>query len=178
VSSLLEAAATDGVMKTLLLMRHAKSSRDDPRLADHDRPLNQRGKSDAPRMGRLLRIQGLTPDLIISSSATRALATAEAVGDGCHYTDPAGVRVAPDLYPGDSPSYVRVLQQIPEEFSRVLVVAHNPAIETFLSELVEKDETLPTAAVAIVQLPIERWKELTGKARGALKAVWRPREIE
>jgi phosphohistidine phosphatase len=165
-------------MKTLLLMRHAKSSRDDPSLPDHDRPLNQRGKSDAPRMGRLLRNEGLTPDLIISSSATRALATAEAVGDGCRYTNTAGVLVVPELYPGDSPSYVRVLREIPEDFHCVLIVGHNPAIETFLSELVEADEILPTAAVSVVQLPIERWKDVVAKRQGVLKTVWRPRDFE
>lgn len=164
-------------MKTLLLMRHAKSSRDDPSLSDHDRPLNERGKSDAPRMGRLLRNEGLTPDLIISSSAARALATAVAVGEECHYTD-VGVRVAAKLYPGDSPSYVEVLREIPEEFHRVLVVGHNPAIETFLSEMVQADEDLPTSAVAVVQLPIERWKTFPAKPRGVLKTVWRPRDIE
>lgn len=165
-------------MKTLLLMRHAKSSRDDPNLLDHDRPLNKRGKSDAPRMGRLLRNEGLTPDLIISSSATRALATAEAVGNGCHYTETGGVRVAPELYPGDSASYVRVLREIPEGFHCVLIVGHNPAIETFLSELVDTDEILPTAAVAVVQLPIEQWKKVTAKGQGVLRTVWRPRDIE
>jgi phosphohistidine phosphatase len=164
-------------MKTLLLMRHAKSSRDDPSLSDHDRPLNSRGQSDAPRMGRLLHDEGLTPDLIISSSATRALATARAVGEGCHY-DTVGVHVVPELYPGDSPSYVRVLREIPEEFHRVLVVGHNPAIETFLSELVETEEILPTSAVAVVQLPIERWKEFPVKPCGVLNNVWRPRDIE
>ena len=164
-------------MKTLILMRHAKSSRDDPRLSDHDRPLNQRGESDAPRMGRLLLNGGLVPDLIISSSATRALATARAVGDTCHY-DTYGIRVVPDLYPGDSRDYVRVLREIPEESSCVLVVGHNPATETFLSELVKTDEIRPTSAVAVVQLPIERWKEFSAKVRGVLKTVWRPREIE
>jgi phosphohistidine phosphatase len=165
-------------MKTLILMRHAKSSWDDPSLLDHDRPLNKRGKSDAPRMGRLLRDEGFTPDLIISSSATRAMATAEAVCNGCHYADTAGVRVAPELYPGDSSSYVRVLREIPESFHRVLIIGHNPAIETFLSELVETDEILPTAAVAVVQLPIERWKQLTAKGKGVLKTLWKPRDMK
>jgi phosphohistidine phosphatase len=167
-----------GTMKTLLLMRHAKSSRDDPSLSDHDRPLNERGKLDAPRMGRLLRNEGLTPDLIISSSATRALATAGAVGEECNYSETVGVRVAPELYPGDTPSYVGVLREISEEFHRVLVVGHNPAIETFLSELVEADEDLPTSAVAVVQLPIERWEKFPAKPRGVLKTVWRPRDID
>ncbi len=146
-------------MKTLLLMRHAKSSRDDPSLPDRDRPLNKRGKEDAPRMGRLLRKEGLTPDLIVCSPATRALATAEAVAAASRYD--GEIRVAPDLYPGDSPIYARVLREIPEELNRALVVGHNPAIERFLSELTGTTEVLPTAAVAVVELPLERWKEFT-----------------
>jgi phosphohistidine phosphatase len=130
-------------MKTLLLMRHAKSSRKDPSLPDHERPLNKRGKRDAPSMGRLLRKEGLTPDLIISSPAKRALTTAEAVADVCHYAgDP---RVVPDLYPGESATYARAIRGVPNEYGRVLIVGHNPAIETFLSELTETAEVLPTA---------------------------------
>jgi phosphohistidine phosphatase len=163
-------------MKTLLLMRHAKSSRDDPSLPDRDRPLNKRGKTDAPRMGRLLREQDLTPDLIVSSPATRALATAEAVAAAFRHV--GDIRVAPDLYPGDSSIYARVLREIPEEIRRVLVVGHNPAIERFLGELTRTTEVLPTATVAVVELPLERWKGFTARTRGALKAIWRPREIE
>ncbi|MBK6712098.1 MAG: histidine phosphatase family protein [Chloroflexi bacterium] len=66
-------------MKTLLVLRHAKSSWSNDFLSDHQRPLNDRGKQDAPRMGRLLRDEELTPDLIITSSAERALSTAELV---------------------------------------------------------------------------------------------------
>ena len=66
-------------MKSVLILRHAKSSWKDPDLTDHDRPLNKRGKGDAPRMGRLLKSEHLVPDTIISSTAIRAQATAEAV---------------------------------------------------------------------------------------------------
>ncbi len=72
-------------MKTLLVLRHAKSSWKDSGLADHDRPLNKRGKHDAPRMGTLLAKEDLVPDLIISSSAKRAKSTAEAVAMNCGY---------------------------------------------------------------------------------------------
>jgi phosphohistidine phosphatase len=72
-------------MKTLLVLRHAKSSWKNANLADFDRPLNKRGKRDAPRMGELLRREGIVPDLIISSSAERALTTAEAVALACGY---------------------------------------------------------------------------------------------
>ena len=68
-------------MKTLIVMRHAKSSWKHPDVADHDRPLNKRGKQDAPRMGKLLRQQKLTPQVIVSSTATRARRTADAVAD-------------------------------------------------------------------------------------------------
>ena len=69
-----------GCMKTLLLLRHAKSSWKDESLTDHERPLNKRGKKTAPQMGHLLRDQGLVPDLIVSSTAVRARSTAEAAG--------------------------------------------------------------------------------------------------
>jgi phosphohistidine phosphatase len=72
-------------MKSILILRHAKSSRKDPDLTDHDRPLNKRGKRDAPRMGRLLRKENLVPDIIISSTAMRARATAQAVAKASGY---------------------------------------------------------------------------------------------
>ena len=72
-------------MKTLLILRHAKSSWDNTWLSDHERPLNDRGRRDAPRMGRLLRDEELVPDLIITSSAERALSTAEAAALACDY---------------------------------------------------------------------------------------------
>ncbi len=163
-------------MKTLLLMRHAKSSRKDPNLTDHDRPLNKRGIRDAPRMGNVLRDEGLVPDLIVTSPATRAVATAEAVAkaSGCR----SELRVVAELYPGDSPSYVRVLREIPDDSRRVLVVGHNPAMERFLGELTGMMEILPTAAVAVVELSIAKWKEISQATRGRLISVWRPREFE
>jgi phosphohistidine phosphatase len=72
-------------MKSVLILRHAKSSWKDPDLPDHDRPLNKRGKHDAPLMGRLLKREDLVPDVIISSTAMRARATAEAVAKGSGY---------------------------------------------------------------------------------------------
>ena len=72
-------------MKTLLVLRHAKSSWNDSALKDHERPLNDRGKRDAPRMGQLLNDHKLTPDLIISSTAKRARKTAKKVADSCGY---------------------------------------------------------------------------------------------
>ena len=86
-------------MRTLLILRHAKSSWANNRLADHARPLNKRGKLDAPRMGQLLRREELMPDLVISSTAERALTTAEMAALACGYE--AAIRVTRDFYHAD-----------------------------------------------------------------------------
>jgi len=163
-------------MKTLLLMRHAKSTHKDPSLPDHDRPLNTRGERDAPRMGRRLRAENLMPDFIVSSPAKRALATAEAVAVASHYA--SALVVAADLYPGEPAAFVRVLSHLPEKCHRVLIVGHNPGLEMFIGELTGTAEALPTAAVAVVDLPIERWQEFCQETRATLRHVWRPREVE
>ena len=83
-------------MKTLLVLRHAKSSWNDPALDDHERPLNKRGRRDAPRMGELVREYGLIPDVVISSDAVRARLTAEAVAEAARY--PGEILLDPRLY--------------------------------------------------------------------------------
>jgi len=159
-------------MKTLLILRHAKSSQKKP-VDDHDRPLNKRGKSDAPRMGKVLREAGLQPDLIISSTATRARTTAEKVAQHSGY--PGVVELSNDLYLAGPESYRRVLRDVSDAHESVLLVGHNPGLEMFLEALTGQDEILPTAALAHVRVEIEHWGELDESARGEVAAVWRPR---
>jgi len=159
-------------MKTLLILRHAKSSRKKP-VADCDRPLNKRGKADAPRMGRFLREAGLQPDLIISSTAERARKTAEKVAQHSGY--PGTIELSPDLYLAGPEGYRRVLRGVPDAFERVLVVGHNPGLEMLLEASTGSSETLPTAALAHVRLQIEAWREFKGSAKGELVDLWRPR---
>jgi phosphohistidine phosphatase len=159
-------------MKTLLILRHAKSSRKKP-VADHDRPLNKRGKSDAPRMGKVLRDADLRPDLIISSTAMRAQKTAAAVAQHSGY--PGAVELSPDLYLAGPEGYRRVLRGVPDDFRRVLVIGHNPGLEMLLESLTGSSETLPTAALAQVRLDIDCWSELDEGAGGELVELWRPR---
>nr|NIL98123.1 hypothetical protein [Planctomycetales bacterium]NIP70269.1 hypothetical protein [Planctomycetales bacterium] len=94
-------------MKTLLLLRHAKSSWDDSALDDHDRPLNKRGKRDAPRMGQLLVQQDLVPDCILTSTARRARKTAEAVAKACGGVVP--LTEMPELYHATAEEIVGVV---------------------------------------------------------------------
>jgi len=161
-------------MKTLLLLRHAKSSWKHPELADHDRPLNKRGKADAPRVGEWLRRQGLTPGLIISSTAERARKTAERVAEASGYE--GEVQLEESLYMGDPEDYLEALRDVPDRYQRVLVVGHNPGLEMFLDDLTGGDELMPTAALAQISLPIERWRQLTAATKGLLVNLWRSRD--
>lgn len=163
-------------MKTLLIMRHGKSSWDNPGLADHDRPLNQRGKRDAPRMGRLLRHEGLVPDLILSSTARRALTTAEAVAETSGYDEM--IEVSQEFYPGDPDSYLTVLQLVGDDVERLLIIGHNPGLEEFLEGLTGRWERLPTAAIAQVSLPVGHWRDLDQDTVGRLENLWLARDLQ
>jgi phosphohistidine phosphatase len=162
-------------MKTLLIMRHAKSSWEETEVHDHDRPLNKRGKLNAPRMGRLLRELDLVPDLILTSSARRARDTAEAVADqsGCE----GDIKVDEGLYAAPPEAYLEALMAADDSCHRLLVVGHNPGVEELLGMLTDEQEPLPTAAIAQVDLPIQSWTELTGEISGRLIRVWRPKEL-
>lgn len=163
-------------MKTLLILRHAKSSWKASGLADHDRPLNKRGKRDAPRMGKLVRKEGLVPDLIVCSTARRAQETAEAVSEASGYE--GEIQPAPEFYAAGPEAYLEALRRVPDDYRGVMVIGHNPGLEELLELLTDEAEPLSTAALARVALPIKRWKDLSARTRGELMQVWRPRELE
>ena len=162
-------------MKSLLLLRHAKSSWKNPELADYDRPLKKRGRRDAPRMGRLLVREGLVPGLILTSSAVRARETAAAVAEACG--EPAEPRPFHELYSAEPGDYALLLSELPDDSDRVLLVGHNPTLEELLELLTGERETLPTAALALIELPIGRWQDLALDGGARLVHVWRPREL-
>ena len=162
-------------MKTLLLMRHAKSSWSEPGLADHDRPLNKRGKQAAPEMGKLLRKEGLTPDLILCSTARRSRETAKAVAEACGYE--GEIESQRDLYSSDAACYMDILCHLPDKASRVLLVGHNPETEELLEGLTGNVERMSTGAIAHMDLPITHWQELTEALDVRLLNLWRPREL-
>jgi phosphohistidine phosphatase len=141
-------------MKTLTLMRHAKSSWGDPALADFDRPLNERGKVAAREMACRLREAGYRPDLIVASAAKRAVKTAGRFAK-C-YEDPVEIRRDPRLYDADIPAYLEVIRETAENVRDLLIVAHNPTIERFASLLAARSLTFPTAAYARFAVP-EPW---------------------
>ena len=162
-------------MKTLLVLRHAKSSWKNPELSDHDRPLNKRGERDAPRMGYLLRELDLVPELVLSSTARRAQRTALLAAQEAGVEQ--DVRLLSELYFSGSEAYLQVLSELPDEFERVMVVGHNPDLEELVDHLTGEGVRLPTAALAQIRLPIAVWQELDDEAAGDLVSVWRPKEL-
>lgn len=163
-------------LKTLLVLRHAKSSWARAGLADHDRPLNPRGKADAPRMGQLLLDRGLVPELILCSTAKRARKTAEKVAESCEYRQP--LQSVADLYLAGPPSCYEALRDVADGHQRVLVVGHNPGMEDLILELVGQYHRMPTAALAHIELEIESWSNLSSAVKGTLLHLWRPKELE
>ncbi|MCZ7668319.1 MAG: histidine phosphatase family protein [Chloroflexi bacterium] len=162
-------------MKTLLILRHAKSSWENTKLGDHERPLNKRGKQDAPRMGKLLAELDLTPDLIITSSAERALTTAEFVA--LHSGYEGEILVTRRLYHAGPEDYLAVLRQKGEPHTCVMVVGHNPGLEMLVEDLTGCSERMPTAALAQVSLPLDSWLDFTEDVEGKLIGIWRSKEL-
>jgi phosphohistidine phosphatase len=162
-------------MKTLLVLRHAKSSWDDPARDDHERPLNKRGRRDAPRMGELVREYGLMPDVVISSDAVRARLTAEAMAEAAHYA--GEILLDQNLYLASPDDILLLLRGVRQNAETVMIVGHNPGLEELVEQLTGERQDLPTAALAQVVLPIDRWRDLTPSTRGQLVGHWRPKEL-
>ncbi len=162
-------------MKTLLLLRHAKSSWADENMADFDRSLNERGQKDAPRMGKLLAQKGFTPELIITSAAKRAAATAELVAQAAGYE--GDIQRHEQLYLAEPGEYVVVARQVNDQVNCLMLVGHNPGIEELVEWLGGEEERMPTAALACFQLPIDHWRDLKPEQKYELAHLWRPKEL-
>lgn len=161
-------------MKTLLLMRHAKSSWKDPSIQDHERPLNKRGEKDAPKVGKLLRDRNLIPHYILASTAVRSTQTAELVAEKSGYK--GEIFYSDSLYLAEPQGIVENLRDISDEYKRVLVIGHNPGLEGLLQMLTGRVESLPTSALAYLVLPIKSWQELDVNTESELIEIWRMRE--
>lgn len=163
-------------MKTLLLLRHAKSSWDEAHLEDHDRPLNGRGKKDAKRMGRFIRREDLVPDAVFTSTAKRARSTAKRVLGAAGYD--GEVVKKRELYMAGPKAMLSAARHAPEGAQHVMLIGHNPGMEELLEALTGRTEALPTCALAQVQLSIDRWQDLAPGTSGVLTHLWLPRELD
>jgi len=163
-------------MKTLLLMRHAKSSWKHSEMPDHERPLNKRGNKDAPLMGDLIKDKELVPQKILCSTAVRATETARLVESKSGFS---GETVFLDSYYLAEPNaYLEGLQTLPDEIERVMVIGHNPGLEGLLQILSGQIVSLSTGAVAHLVLPVNHWNELNLDTEGNLVETFSPQDLK
>jgi phosphohistidine phosphatase len=159
-------------MKSLLLMRHAKSSWKDDDLADHKRPLKKRGRRDAAEMAKIIKKKNLVPDLVLSSSAVRAEQTTEIFTEKLQFK--GEIEVLDVFYMAEPETIIEKLNTVSDEINRVIVIGHNPGLESLVQQLGDKIDSLPTSAIAVIELPIDSWKELNHESTGKLSKFFLP----
>lgn len=155
-------------MKTLLLIRHAKSDWGHENLSDFDRPLNERGKKDAPAMAERLYKRNVNVDLFLSSPARRAAKTAARFAEAYGITE-KDIVFRDELYLPAAATFYPVLEQLPDSISHVAVFSHNNGITDFANELTNaRIDNIPTCGIFAVNLYLTHWKEF----RNAEKSFW------
>jgi len=164
-------------MKRLGIIRHAKSSWADAGLADHDRPLNKRGKRDAPFMADLLEREGERPDLLLTSSAKRARTTAKAFAKA--FGLPKGAVLEDErIYEASAHAVLDVLRAGPEHAESLFLFGHNPGLHDLIFLLCGKGpERFVTCGAALMDLSIDRWRD-AAIGCGTLTAYWYPKMFE
>lgn len=149
-------------MKTLYIIRHAKSSWDNPELSDFDRPLNKRGEKDAPRMGKRLKERRVTPDIMLSSPAARALTTCREIAKVLGFPEDK-IKTDKRLYHANEDQILKVMQELkdsPRDSEEVvLLFGHNPGLTEFANTLLNEEiENIPTCGIVAATLKINEWK--------------------
>ena len=163
-------------MKTLFLIRHAKSSWDDTALSDKDRPLGDRGKRDAPKMGKRLAKRHVKPDLILSSPALRALSTAEIIAKKLDY-ERKNIVVDDRVYAGEVDDLLNVIHKLGDKLKRVMLFGHNPELTELARRLSSEITHMPTCAVAEFTFDAKSWSNI-GKAKLSKVALDYPKRLQ
>ena len=172
-------------MKRLTILRHAKSSWDDPQLADFNRPLNNRGWKAARRMGRELKRRDIHFDLCLASTAARVRETLDGLMET--YGEPRfEIRFEPRIYEATVATLLDIVHELPDNASAPLLVGHNPGLENLILKLSSEDssgfrarvaEGYPTAALAVIELPSQRWSDMDSGS-GEIVELILPRELD
>lgn len=154
-------------MKKLFIVRHAKSSWDDPDLDDFDRPLNKRGKRNAPEIGKRMAMRGVKPDLIISSPAKRAAATARRIAEEISYSK-SKINKEEKFYHGTIKDVISVVQKLDDHIGTLMIFGHNPGWTDLANFLSGADiYNIPTCGVVEIDFDFDSWK-MIGSSKGKL----------
>lgn len=147
-------------MKTLYLIRHAKSSWSDAGLTDFERPLNPRGLRDAPFMGKLLKEKNVSPDKIISSSAVRAYTTARTIAMELNYPVEK-IETTDVIYEASASEILNVIQSIDNNVETLIVFGHNPGFTSLSNYLSDKQvDNIPTCGISCIEFEVDTWEEV------------------
>lgn len=164
-------------MKSIYLLRHAKSSWKDAELSDIDRPLNKRGKNDAPMMGKYFSKKHIHPQLIVSSPAKRAFRTASLVATELGYEE-KNIHIDMALYGANVHELLTLIQNLEASLDKVMLVGHNPAFTLAVPFFTgESLENLPTCGLVRIDFETKRWK-LVKEGKGNLRLLASPQSIE
>jgi phosphohistidine phosphatase len=145
--------------KTIFLIRHAKSSWDDPSLQDFDRPLNERGKKDAPIMAKKLKDKKIKIDAFVSSPAKRARQTCKYFANEFDFKKKE-IILEPELYEAGQENFLKVIESLKNKWDHVAIVSHNPGITSLANSLTEtRIDDMPTAAVFALNIEADKWKD-------------------
>lgn len=147
-------------MKTIFLNRHAKSAWDNPELSDFDRPLNARGKSDAPMMAARLLEREKSMDLIVSSSAKRAFSTAKKFAKAFGFKK-KHIQKDINIYEASIPQLLRVINQLDDSKDRIMIFGHNTTFSEMVAYLSGQNVFMATCAVAKIEFDIDSWQEVS-----------------
>ncbi|GAA4444019.1 histidine phosphatase family protein [Novipirellula rosea] len=168
-------AEVSGMRRRLILMRHAKSDWADEGLSDHDRPLNKRGRRDAPQMAAWLREIDCLPDVVLSSSAVRTRETLELMQDS--FRSDVIVSYSESLYLASPETICNVIASDSCDASTVMVLAHNPGMAYLVSQLAGQMVDMPTAAIAIFDVSITDWSKFRLSSPVKLEHFMRPKAL-
>lgn len=147
-------------MKIIYLVRHAKSSWKHGDLTDFERPLNERGRKDAPMMGERILEKNISPELLISSSANRAITTARFIATKIGYPL-EDIKVFQRLYDADEEDYLAIIKEVDNAFNSIMLFGHNPELTDLASELSgEYIDNIPTCGIVAIAMKCDRWKNI------------------
>jgi len=150
-------------MKHLILVRHAKSSWKDPETEDHERPLSKRGEREAPFMAKIFRDKDLKVDMMVSSTAIRALETAKEFAMKIDYKKSKILRVA-ELYLAEAEELIDYIKGIDDENKSVMMIGHNPGFTHLANTLTNGSiDDIPTCGIAAIDFDISSWNEIENK---------------
>lgn len=160
-------------MKTLFVLRHAKSSWDNLDLSDFDRPLNKRGLNTVPLMGEIIFNKGFKPQIILSSPAKRAKQTAILINETAQIQ--SKISYHEGIYEANPFRLLQIVCELNEKHESVMIVGHNPGLEGLIKILTDEARTMPTAALAVIDLSVEKWSEVAVKS-GTLRTLICPKD--